>query len=754
MKTKFLSTALFLFTILQLAAQTGIKKGDKQFDIKNYSVAAMLYEEGFKKLKDKEKIKLTAYRIGECYRLVNRFEKANKWFKIATQKRYKENDIHFKYGTTLMMDEEYKTALKMFKAHLKIKPNDPVTKKKIASCNFVKNVSKTKTPYEFRNLHEINTIYNDFAPVAVNGKVIYTSSRFNKDSIVYQYTGTGFENLYETQYLPETQIFDTPIPLAGYINTPFNNGQLAYDSTLKRGYYMVCNGAQGTEKNCNIYVSDYDEETNEWSLPSIFEHNSKEYSSGHPTLTPDGNTMYFVSNNPQGLGGTDIWKTTKTDSTGGWSQPVNLGSVVNTSTNEMFPYALDKHDLYFSSDGHVGFGGLDIYYCETGDTSFSEPKNMLDPFNSSADDFGLTFLDAKSGLFSSNRKDGVGEDDIYYFKFKNVDIIAQGYVIDGETGLGISDVILVLTDNNGNSDTVSTDANGKYEFTFLQQDMDYYNVALKDSFLIPEKKHFNTYGIIEDKVLCKETGYDLNFKLVKIVKDKEYEIKNIYYDLDRYTLRPISVKELDNVVNILNNNPEICIQINSHTDTRATHEYNIALSDNRAKSVVDYLISQGVSDKRLSWKGWGETKLSIVEARTEEEHQANRRTTFTIVNIDELELGKKADAHTQMLDRIKNITTVEEPKQTGIYFRIQIAAARTKCNAQVYAKLEKAFPNMELFCTRYPDAYYRYTASFFLTLAEAERAKTEISKHGYNCYVVAYENGVRIPLQKALRKQK
>jgi len=752
---KRLTVVIFLlFTITQIFAQSGVRKGDAQYEQKNYFLAAKLYKQAFPDLKEKEDIMEVAYKIGECYRLVNKYNEANKWYKVSTDKRYKENDIYFKYGMTLMMAADYKLAEKMFKNHLKKNPKDELTKLKIKSCEFVDTVSKKDTPYDFRNLQEINTQYNDFAAVSVKEKVIFTSANFNKDSVVYNYTGTGFEDLYETYVNSETQLFESPVALSGGINSKFNNGTLAFDIKRNLGYFMQCNGMSGTAKNCNIFVSTWDEQTNTWTRGVPFPHKSTKYSSGHPALSPDGNTMYFVSNNPEGFGGTDIWKTTRSEEQDDWSTPENLGPIINTPYNEMFPYIFDDAGFYFSSDGHMGYGGLDIYYVEKQDTTYKTPENLQDPFNSSADDFAISFLNAKSGIFSSNRPGGVGEDDLYYFTFKRIDIAATGFVKDQETGKPIENAIVVLTGKDGLADTVATDKDGKYMFNMLEQDMGYYVISVKDNFLNPDKKWLSTDGINKNVILSSANGYDLDFSLTKIEAGKEYEIKNIYYDLDKYNLRPRSIEELTNIVNVLNNNPDICIQINSHTDTRASDEYNIILSDNRAKSVVDFLISKGIDTKRLTWQGWGETKLAVPNAQTEEEHQANRRTTFTIVNVDELHLGEKANLHSQAVERVKQqeASTVAEPKGEGIYFRIQIAAAKHKCNANTFAKVQKSYSDIETYCTQYPDGFYRYTVGQYLFLEQAQTMKNNIDALGYKSYIVAYKNGERIPIQQAIRE--
>ncbi len=745
-----------LLCSVQLMSQS-LKKANTQFNLKNYMAAAHLYEEVFPKIKDRDEITEVAYKVGECYRLVNKYYKANLWYKKAVDRRYKENDVHFKYATTLMMAGDYKLAEKMLKAYLATRPSPEMielTKLKLESCKFIKTHENRANLFEIRNLQEINTKYGEFSPTTVKEKIVFTSSRFTRDSITYNITGEGFENFYETYFNHETQLFESPRLLPGTINSRVNNGTLVFDPNTNVGYFMQCNGLSGDDKNCNIYTTYYNEIENTWSKPVIFQHNSKEYSSGHPAISPDGKTLYYVSDRPGGLGGTDIWKTERTDFGASWSEPVNIGAPVNTPLNEMFPYMFDDAGLYFSSNGHVGYGGLDIYYAEWKDTVFDEPQNMYEPINSSADDFGIVFINGRSGMFTSNRTGGVGEDDIYFFNAKGYEIGAKGIVLDAETGKPVEHAIVVLTDHTGIADSVATDHEGVYMFNMLQQDMGYYVVSLKDDYLNPQKKSFTTEGIQQNIILSSATGYDLDFKITRIVEGKEYEIKDIYYDLDKFSLRPESIVELDTIISIMQNNPEICIQINSHTDVRASEEYNIVLSNNRAKSVVDYLISKSIDTKRLSWQGWGKTKLAIPNAQTEEEHQANRRTTFTIVNFAELHLGEKAVFHMQAVDNIKSkkekIAASSEPKIEGVYFRLQIAATKKSCNSAAFEKIVNLYPSIETYCTQYPDGFYRYAVGYYMFLEQAEAMKEKIDALGYNSFIVAFKNGTRISIQQAM----
>lgn len=742
-----------LFCSMHMFAQGSIKKADAAFEKKNYATAADLYQKAIENEKDKKIIGYASFQIAECYRIANKYPQAITWYKRAHDVKYKDETktMYFNYGNMLMMAGDYALAKKMYKTHLTRNSKDQFAKMKIKSCDFADTAKSLENIYDHRNVQELNTSFNEFSPAFCKEKVIFSTSRPTPDGFTYNVTGEGFEDLYETFHNEQSNIWAPPVKLVG-INTTYNDGTFSFDPNRNIAYIMQCNGAKGVEKNCNIYTSDYNESTNSWTKPKKFDHFSTAYSSGHPTISPDGNTLYFASNNPAGLGGTDIWVIQRDPQTEKWGKPENLGSPINTPFNEMFPYTFDTKGIYFSSNGHMGFGGLDIYYSEKIDTVFANPVNLKAPFNSSADDFGLLLLADNSGFFTSSRPGGVGGDDLYYFEFKKVEIVAAGRVTDKDTYQPIPNAIVVIQNNSKQtSDTLITDEFGVYSYPFLEKDMDYTFITFKDEFLNPESKWVSTMGITENTYMDSLHGYDLNFTMHKIIAGKEYIIRDIFYDLDKYSLRPESINELNNIVNILNNNPDICIQINSHTDNRATDEYNITLSHNRAKSVVDYLISQNISDKRLAWQGWGETRPLVPDAQTEEEHQMNRRTSFTIVNVDQLHLGEKAVFHNQLAQRVTQSQGNEEPVEQGIYYRIQISATRSACNAQTFTKIEKQFPGIPTYCTKYPDGFYRYTVGLYKSLDEVEAIKAKIDLLGYNSFIVAYNNGQKISINQALK---
>lgn len=757
MKKKLSICLIFsVLSVCSFAQTKDLKRGDAAFAEKTYSIAKDYYLSAYDAAKannNNEQMAYASYKIAECYYEANNYERAIPYYKNAIDLKYQDTSktVYRKYGDMLMMIGDNQLAREMYQKQLGINSNDKLAQLRLQACDFIDTAKTFESMYEVQNVQQINTRYGDFAPSMNRSKVVFTSSRFSKDSIVYTCTGDGFEDLYEAYFNAEQNTWSSVEKLPGSINSTYNDGSFTLDMKNNTAYFMQCNGLSGADKNCNIYLSKYDDSKSVWEKPVPFKYYTKEYSSGHPSITPDGNTLYFASNNPAGYGGTDIWMCHRDSANGEWSAPQNLGEVINTPNNEMYPFATDNNGIYFSSNGHPGYGGLDIFYSSKQGSSYGFPINLRPPFNSSADDFSLVYLSENTGLFASNRIGGVGNDDIYFFKLKDVKIQVAGRVLTS-TNEPVSEAFVIIKNvTTEQIDTLITDGEGMYFFEAMSPDTEYKIFAHKNGYLNPDGKLINTQGVTQSISLDSLNGFDMNFVLQKIEKNKEYEIRDIYYDLDKYELRPASVVELDKIVSMLNNNPDICIQINSHTDERASDTYNKILSNNRAKSVVDYLNSQGISSERLTWRGWGETNPIFKNAKSEEQHQANRRTTFSIVNFDELQLSKKEEEHRNAIERLES-NGKQAPREQGICFRLQIGASKSKSNNKIYAKLDNAHSKLPTYCTKEADGLYHYTIGSFKNFQDATKMKDEIDALGYNSFVVAYENGNRIQINEALRK--
>ena len=456
---------------------------------------------------------------------------------------------------------------------------------------------------------------------------MFTSSRMEeKGEDIYSYDGQGFSDLYQTAYFKEDKTWSKPKKISS-LSSGANDGVLAYSAKTKTIYFTRCNDGKGKDNFCRIYESNYDDATNVFETPKAISLSFEQKADmEQPSISADGNKLYFVSKMEGGVGGSDIWYCRKNGNS--WDAPVNAGNVINTEFDEMFPVAYDSA-LIYSSEGNVGFGGLDLFSSVFSEAGWSKPQNLKTPFNSSADDFYFALnSDGKSGYFSSNRKDGVGGDDIYSFFLTPVNLTVKGRVTDVDNNSPLAGAAVVLTAFDGTTDTTTTNANGEYTFT-LDADKDYKINVLNPGYFGDSRK-LSTQGEKFSKEFSKANGQNYDFAIKKIPKT-EIRIDNIYYDLDSYVLREESKPSLDKLVKILEDTPDAFVQINSHTDERGKHEYNITLSDNRAKSVVEYLVSKGISPTRLTSKGFGFTQPVVKSAKTEEEHQQNRRTAFQVV---------------------------------------------------------------------------------------------------------------------------
>lgn len=406
----------------------------------------------------------------------------------------------------------------------------------------------------------------------------------------------------------------------------------------------------------------------QWTEPTYLPVNDSLAWDGSPAFSRDGKTLYFASNRAGGVGGIDLYRTNM-DASGRFSKPVNMGKDINTAGDEMFPYVSPDNKLYFASDGHPGLGKLDLFVAVRSQGVISI-ENLGIPFNTPQDDFGLVFFeDTENGFFASNREGGKGDDDIYFFSNPVADtpdstILAQNdptnpmnpnnpnfikgqpkvvrYFLEGTVltnntaAIPIDSArVRILADSADVELAELTTGNaGKFGRYSLEEGKDYVLLVEKKGYLT-KRELFSMDGksippIFLNKVLT-DTTYRVTVRLDDLELNKTFTLENIYYDLDKYNIRSDAAEELDKLVQILKDNPTIKIELASHTDARATDAYNNNLSQQRAQSAVNYLISRGIETERLTAKGYGERQLIVQNAKTEEEHQRNRRTEFTVL---------------------------------------------------------------------------------------------------------------------------
>jgi peptidoglycan-associated lipoprotein len=610
-------------------AQTDMELADVSFENKEYSTALALFLKIHDKLKTKKHTGELKFKIAECYRYTGKALEAISWYDKAHEAGYNHPNYLFHQAKIYLRLGDYENAQDKITRFLAEVPDDKDALIILNNCKYARNLPKDSSIYTVKNESLLNTRFNDYAAISIHDKVYFTSSRIvdEKTDKIYPYDGEGFSDIYVTAYSQEDKSYFRPKKVE-VLNSAFNEGIMSFCEKTKTAYFNKCNDNKSKIARCLIVETTLQED-GRWSPPTPINLSFKPTADmRHPAISPDGKRLYFASDMPGGKGGSDIWMMKKIGDE--WSEPILLGSSVNTEFNEMFP-TLHGNTLYFSSDGLPGFGGLDIYFSEWNDEGeFSPATHLKPPFNSSGDDFLLTFInDEKTkGFFTSNRAGGKGGDDLYSFYLTPVFLTVKGVITDADNQQPIANAQVILSSANGRTDTTFTSTNGEYFFD-LEKDKDYKINAIAPGYFGDSRK-LSTQGEKFSKEFSKATGYNYDFSIKRIPKE-EIKIEDIFYDYDSYTLREESKPSLDKLVKLLEDTPDAIVQINSHTDERGKFEYNMKLSENRAKSVVNYLIEKGINPTRLSSKGFASTQPVVKNAKTEEEHQKNRRTTFQVL---------------------------------------------------------------------------------------------------------------------------
>ncbi|MBT8196395.1 MAG: OmpA family protein [Bacteroidia bacterium] len=510
--------------------------------------------------------------------------------------------------------------------------------------------------YEIKNI-SVNTKEDDFSPSIVvtdteeyvSTRIVFASANKNRSNYIKYQKKNNNRPLMDMfcSYLKEDQTFSKPESLEkcipwifedSLLNTDYHDGVVTFTNNGKKMYLTQNNDSLSSEDTLNLIIISFTETNGVWrkDKKNEFEYNHPEYSCAHPTISEDGNRLIFSSDMPGGIGGMDLYVRYRLYD-GTWGAAKNLGPGINTEGNEIFPTINVDDALHFASDGHKGLGGLDIYKTfrsELGKWNF--PVNIGDPINSPLDDFGITFFsEGDSGYFCSNRPGGKGNDDIYFFKGTNNPNIIEITVIDSLTENPLDSVLVKIATCNDGSTSGITDIKGKLT-NIISSNLICKITALKDDY-IPKTINFKDVDISKDPPFKKI----IRIKKEAFVVGKKYDLPKIFYDLDKATLRFESKIALDDLVRTLEENPNITIKLIAHTDSRAPDPYNQKLSNRRAKSVVDYLISKKIPEDRLTSEGRGEQDLRIAdkeisrmgsEAEKEEAHQKNRRTEFEVLS--------------------------------------------------------------------------------------------------------------------------
>ncbi|MEZ7497953.1 OmpA family protein [Flavobacterium sp. Arc3] len=637
-------TIVSVFSFSLSAQQAKLASANKKYENYAYINAIQTYErvaeKGYKSVELFQK-------LGNAYYFNAQLEKSAKWYGelFALDSTSIQPEYYYRYAQSLRSIGQNDKANKILEKFNKVAANDDRAELFMKNENYLEAI-KAKTGYYTIEDAGINSEYSDYGTTVYKNKIIFTSARDTGSLGQRKHTWTNehFTSLYsanlDSNMNPEaTEKFDQNI------KSKFNEATPVFTKDGKTIFFTRNNYLEGKKgKNgsgitlIKIYKATLD--NNEWTNITELPFNSDNYSTAHPALSPDGKFLYFVSDMPGTLGQSDLFKAEIYEN-GTFGKPENLGPTVNTAGRETFPFLNDDDEIYFASDGHPGVGGLDIFVAKVKpDGTYDKVQNIGIDINSPKDDFAY-WIDTKSnnGFFTSNRDGGKGYDDIYKLKQLKKVICEQllyGIITDNETLEILPQTKVSLYDKQFNLiETTLSDENGKYTF----------NVDCGSTYNIrAEKKDYLTK---ESNVSISAENGKTDFpialepieKKAKVGDDlaKFLDITVIYFDLDKSNIRRDAALELEKVLDVLNQNPNLKIDIRSHTDSRQTHKYNEALSNRRAKSTQNWLIRNGIDATRLSSKGYGETQLVNKCADgvkcSEEEHQLNRRSEFIIMSL-------------------------------------------------------------------------------------------------------------------------
>lgn len=674
--TRFLGLSLLIIFSTGLWAQKDTKvavskraeAADRAFNDYMFSSALKLYRKAYRKEKDKDEKNRITYQMAECYRLMGRLAMAESNYRRLIFQKYDQKQplVLRNLADILRFNGKLTQAKEFYEKYLQLVPDDQLARNRLTGIEMTDFWLKNPTRHIITLEKLINSRDDDFSAAYSNSaynEIVFTTNRKGvngkgKD----EWTTKNFTDLFIAKKDAKGKWAQPVNPdEEGILNTPGNEGTPFFNNRMNAMYFTRCPAEPKRKNTCKIMVARRAGKS--FSEPVEVEIQAdSNYAIGHPTLTSDELTIIFSSDLPNGKGGHDLWYATRESKTGKFGRPRNLGDSINTVGNELFPFLRNDSILYFASDGLPGLGGLDIFKSylrkdAEGKPYWTKPVNMGSPINSSADDFGISFHpeEEESGFFSSNRKGGQGGDDIYSFVVEPVIFTLEGIVKDESTLQPIQGALVELKVSDGRTHKSTTSDRGRYTFNKNQ-------VLINRNFeiLVSKEGYFSTTGRLSTMGLERSQDFKIDFMLQPIPR-KPIVLPEILYDLARWELKPQYQDSLQGLITLLEKNPNLTIELGSHTDARDTEERNDILSQKRAQSVVDYLIQRGIDPDRLTAKGYGErvprvltkdyrVKDYVFKAGTrltesfidslptrelkEAAHQLNRRTEFTITGTN------------------------------------------------------------------------------------------------------------------------
>lgn len=637
--------------IVLLGSCSGAKMAtaDEQMARGEYFDAAKTYRKIYNKLTKKEERPLrgqVAFKMAECHRHLSQFQRAAAAYQNAIRYEYPDTSAFLRLAQMQHASGQYAAAVKAYNNYLEMRPESAEAKRGLTGAEL--GVEKAgATRYVVRKMDLFSSPRSDFGPMFIPGeydRVYFGTTREKVSGPRSEITGMKKGDIWMSVKDEKGQ-WQRPEPVEGELNTEMDEGIISFSPDGNTMYLSRARREPNVHTTVEIFTSQRSDA--KWSTPTKFEITRDTLSAtAHPAVSPDGRWLYFSSDMPGGSGGRDIWRININDKIGSLE---NLGEWINTPGDEMFPYLRSDSLLYFASNGHPGFGGLDLFEAKLKKSGGWQVTNMGRPMNSASDDFGITFAEGETGFFTSNRGDARGYDKIYSFELPELKINISGWVLDKDEE-PVSGAVIRIVGNDGSNQKQPARPDGSFSFP-LDRGVSYVMLAGAKGYL-NARQEFTSDTAEED------AEYGIDFILASI--NKPVVIDNIFYDYDKATLRPESQTALDEMVQVLNDNPNVTIEMASHTDRHGSDEYNLKLSGRRAQSVIDYLISHGIAADRLQSQGYGESRPKTITKKLARQYpqfkegdvltedyianlsqddkdiadQINRRTEFQVLSID------------------------------------------------------------------------------------------------------------------------
>lgn len=642
---------VFLFPLISSGQKLTTKLADKAFDEFSYVEAIGLYEFAYKRDTTDNYV---VRRLADANRHIGNTEEVERWLKKLIDRRADQPEDLFNYSQALKSNGKYFVAEQWLQKYSELRPEDGRVNIQVSLLEYIKFLMRDSANYEIRNL-AINTPGSEMGAAFYKGNLVFSSTSLGSNKKAkYNWNELPYLDMFSAKIEPNGEL-SSPESFAPGLKTSYHDGPVSFD--LKRNVVYVTRDnfrkskAAASQKGVvNLKIVEGAFENGNWKLKGDFRWDNDEYSVGHPAVSNDGNVIYFASDMPGGYGKSDLYFSVF--SNGAWSKPINLGPKINTEGNEFFPFVSSDGVLYFASDGHGGLGGLDIFLSVPDHGVFNTIENLGYPVNSSLDDFAFA-LDSTGvrGYFTSNRLGGKGNDDLYSVKILHVPVIIRGVVKDRDTKDILSDAkVSVLDESEKVIFSSVTRVDGQFEVE-VSKGQQYTVRVTKDSYNDGEKTiQTNTLRpndeVFSEIFLEQKIEENASDSPAPISMEKEggedlqvIEIEYINYDLDKWNIRPDAAAVLDKLAEIVKKYPDLEIRIESYTDSQGSDEYNMLLSQKRARGAFDYLVTKGIDSKRMEYKGFGETHLLNKCANgvpcTEEEHEVNRRSIVKVVRKGE-----------------------------------------------------------------------------------------------------------------------